>query len=569
VTRPDCPPIAPSEPETTRRKIRHGLSIAIASLLLNLAGNASVGLWDRDEPRYAVAVREMRERGDWVSPSFNGEPRYHKPILIYWVMGLGTTVFGDNPFGARIGSAIAGTATALICWWLGRRLLGPIPALLGSLALVTSPLMVAESKLATTDATLTLFLILAQGCLWSLNQSDSWRVALGFWASMALAVLTKGPVGLVLIASAGLASWWFGGPTVCWSRLRWRVGLVLFAAIALPWFAAIGIRSNGDFFRFAIGSQLVQRMTTRLEEHGGFPGYYPVCTLLAFYPWSALIPAALAAAWSRRKESPTFGFLLGWVVGPLIPLELFRTKLIHYYLPALPALALLIGWFVTALSFDVISIRRWPLGRVGTGLIGGIGIALTAGLFAGSTMLHANLALPCLSLGIVVAVGTLVALILFTKCFPIEATRVLIGCWALFMVLFVGWFLPLAESYRFSRIIGEKLAYHADAERAKPVLVTFQEPGIIYAMNRRLNVPTMRTWDAIWDQLQRTRTVVTAVTAEQGDSLELDGRFQLDVLEVVNGFNLNKGASQSLRLARLRLRGAALSRRPVEQTSVK
>ena len=97
----------------------------LLSLVLNLAGNGRTGLWDRDEPRYAVCVREMRARGDWIFPTFNGEPRYHKPILIYWLMGLGTALGGDNPFGVRLVSALAGAGTVLGVWWLGRRMFGP------------------------------------------------------------------------------------------------------------------------------------------------------------------------------------------------------------------------------------------------------------------------------------------------------------------------------------------------------------------------------------------------------------------------------------------------------------
>src|SRR5208337_5018732 len=85
------------------------LLIVLLALSINLAGNARTGLWDRDEPRFATAVREMRARGDWIVPTFNGEPRYHKPILIYWLMGLSTALAGDTPFGARIVSTLAGT----------------------------------------------------------------------------------------------------------------------------------------------------------------------------------------------------------------------------------------------------------------------------------------------------------------------------------------------------------------------------------------------------------------------------------------------------------------------------
>ena len=96
------------------------LGIVLLALVLNLAGNGRTGLWDRDEPRYAVCVREMRARGDWIFPTFNGEPRYHKPILIYWLMGLGTALGGDNPFGVRLVSAVAGAAHGA-----GRLVAGP------------------------------------------------------------------------------------------------------------------------------------------------------------------------------------------------------------------------------------------------------------------------------------------------------------------------------------------------------------------------------------------------------------------------------------------------------------
>ena len=560
---------ADDSPVSPRRLWREGLFIAALALLLNLVGNGRVGLWDRDEPRYAEAVREMRVRRDWISPSFNGEPRYHKPIFIYWAMGLGTAIGGDNPFGARLGSALAGTCTALLCWRFGRRIVGPLPALIGTVALITSPIMVTESKLATADAVLTCFLVLAQFCVWELNRKPSLRWALTFWTAMALAFLTKGPVGPALIGVSALASWWFGGPSAWRSRLRLRPGLALFALLTIPWYLAIGISSNGDFYRFALGKQLIRRIGTGMEEHGGFPGYYLVFTLATFYPWSTLVPAAVVGAWSRRKASPAFGFLLGWAIGPLILLELVRTKLIHYYLPAMPALALLVGWFVTAVSRDFASIRRWPGGRLALGLLGGIGIATTAGLFAGAAILPATLRWPCLFLGTVLLAGTLVAIARFTQGLPLQAVGSLAACWALFMTAFAGWLLPKAEPFRLSRIVGEKLAGYAESERAKPILVTFQEPGIIYAMKR--TAPTMRNWDEIERRLLVDQAYVTALTPEQAISLERDGRFDLKILEALEGFNISKGEGQPLKLTRIALRDAAPARRVVagEQSVVK
>src|SRR5262249_52782708 len=133
-----------------------GLSVWILALALNLAGNGRISLWDRDEPRFAACAREMRQSGDWVHPTFNGGPRYHKPILIYWLMAASNALAGDNPFGARLASSAAGALTCLLVWAWGRRLLGPKGGWLAALILASTPLMVVESKQATTDATLTL-----------------------------------------------------------------------------------------------------------------------------------------------------------------------------------------------------------------------------------------------------------------------------------------------------------------------------------------------------------------------------------------------------------------------------
>ena len=547
--------------------IGEGLLIAAMALTINLVGNGRTGLWDRDEPRYAVAVREMRERGDWVRPSFNGEPRYHKPIFIYWVMGVGTAIFGDNPFGARLGSGVAGAATCLLTWWLGRRMFGPVAGRLGALILASAPIMVVESKLATTDATLAFFLVSAQACLWTLNQRTSRLAAGGFWAAMGLATLTKGPVGPALIAASGLASWWFRGTTACWRRLEWRSGLVLFAGLTLPWFIAIGVVTKGDFYRFAVGVQMIQRATTKLEEHGGFPGFYPVTTLATFFPWSALVPAAIAGAWARRKGSPTFGFLLGWVVGPLLVLEPFRTKLIHYYLPAIPGLALLVGWLIAEVARDVVTLRRWAGGRFALGMLGGIGVAATAALAAAAFVVPAELRPPIVVLAVVLAAGTLVALARFQRGATMAGAHVLVACWAAMAVGITGWLLPAAEPYRLSRVVGEKLAKYAEADHARPILLTYQEPGIHYAM--KLKAPTLRDWDEVRRWLDSADTLVTAVTPEQYDGLCLDKRFQIDSLEDLDGFNISKGKSQSLRLARIRLSAASLTMRANEQALIK
>ena len=118
-------------------------------------------------------------------------------------------------------------------------MLGARAGLLAGLILATAPIMVAESKLATTDATLTFWVVGCQFSLWELSRRPSRRAAAVFWVFLGLAILTKSPAGPVLIAASGVASWWWGGPTACWKRLHWRWGPLLCAAIVVPWNVAI------------------------------------------------------------------------------------------------------------------------------------------------------------------------------------------------------------------------------------------------------------------------------------------------------------------------------------------
>jgi len=551
--------------------------LVLLALTLNLAGNGRTGLWDRDEPRYAVSVREMRARGDWMFPTFNGEPRYHKPILIYWLMGLGTALGGDNPFGARLVSAVAGAGTVLGVWLLGRRMFGPRGGRLAALILATAPIVVAESKLATTDATLALWLLGCQACLWVLGQRPSRFAAALFWILLSLATLTKGPVGPALIAIASLLAWWWGWPASAWKRLYWRRGLLGFLILTAPWYVAISIASGGEFLQFALGNQIVNRIASDMESHGGFPGYYPVVSTLVFYPWSTLVPAAVLGAWLRRKSNIHLGFLLGWAIGPLLLLECFRTKLIHYYLPALPACAMLLAWLVLSVSAEEVNIRRWPLGRLGMALLVGIGLAGTVLLVAGAMIAPWSLCLPMVLVAIAIAAGTLLGLSWFHQGATERAIYSLATTWTLVLLVLTGWLVPLAEPYRTSRIVGERLASLSTEMGLEPVLLEYQEPGMVYALGR--SIATVRDRDSFFTHLQDGRSVLTV--ALESDLEIVRSKYGLSVTPVdqVEGFVLSKGQQQTLQLAVVRQVdslppassssvSAAIGNRP-EQTFVK
>ncbi len=553
---PVCPAASPSE--TLWKLVLEGVLIAFLALTLNLAGNSRTRLWDRDEPRFVGAVREMRASGDLLRPTFNAEPRYHKPILIYWLMLASTALAGDNPFGARLVSALAGAATCVVVWVLGRRMFGRATGRLAALVLATAPVVFIESKLATTDAFLMLCLTACLAALWELNQRPS-RVMVGvFWVGLALAMLTKGPVGLALIAVAGIVAWWWGAPTLCWKRLRWSWGLPIFAMIAAPWYLAIGIVTRGEFFRFAVGGQLAQRVASDVETHGGFPGYYLVLTLVLFYPWSALLPPGLVAAWRQRRTRPELAFLLGWIVGPWVVLELVRTKMIHYYLPSYPACCLLVAWLVGAVVASEVNLRRWTLGRLALGILTGLGIGMTVALLAGVMVLPVwTLKGPCLALAVLVAAGTLFALERFQAGATVRATTGLIATWAVVLLVVACWLAPAVEPYRLAPLVAHRLAAVAARTRTRPVLADFKPPSVVYEYGRP--IPTVASPADVVAQIQRDGPLVTVLRPEEIKVLAADARLALETAEEVRGIDIEHGKNRTLHLVVIRPGSAGLA----------
>jgi 4-amino-4-deoxy-L-arabinose transferase-like glycosyltransferase len=536
-----------------------GIALALMCLSINLVGNGQVSLWDRDEPRYAGCTRAMRESGDWIDPTFNGEPRYHKPVLVYWLMIAGMEVGGDNPFGARLVSAVMGTAACLLVWQFGRRLISPLGGILAALALATAPIFAYNAKLSTTDATLTCFLVLCQWALWELALRNSRGWALTFWVGLALATLTKGPIGPVLIAFACFFSWWWGGPTSYLSRLRWSWGPAVFALITAPWYIAIGFLSNGDFYRVAMGYHVMRRMTQGIETHGGFPGYYIVLSLAVFYPWSAFLPPAIYQAWTKRRLDPRYGFLLGWVLGPLVFLELVRTKLIHYYLPAYPGAALLVAGLVVALAGSEVNLRRWPLGRLALALLTTLGIGVTVAFLAGVLVLPPELRWPCLALGVVLGAGTLFALERIQAGRMLHAAGGLTATWAGFMLLMAGALLPRLEPYRMTQVLSDRLATLSRAEAAQPVMASYKPPGVVWELGRI--VPEIGTMDELRGIVSNGGRAVAGLYPQEIRMIQADPSLVVEPRGTIDGFDVEHARPTTLHLVVVRAadRGAPMA----------
>ena len=334
----------------------------VASLLLLglLAGVlffvrlGATGLFDADEPAYAGAAREMLERGDWITPHFNGRLRFDKPILFYWLIGLSYRLLGVSEFAVRCWSALAGVVLVLLVAWAGRRWFGERAGLSAGLALAANPLAALLGRAAVTDMLLTLCMTVAllaalEALGGAAERTGRW-VALG-WGAMALAVLVKGPVGLLIpvLVLGGTAVVLREARPTLGRLLPWQ-GPALFLALTVPWYALV-LAANGRAFidGFVIKHHL-GRFTGVVSSHAGPLWYYLPVLLIGFFPWSAFVPRSLwaAALVARRRRAGTSAERVVvacavWVGTVFLFFSLAATKLPSYLFPAFPALALLVG----------------------------------------------------------------------------------------------------------------------------------------------------------------------------------------------------------------------------------
>ncbi len=347
-------------------------------------------LWDRDEPRFSRATVEMVESGNYLYPTFNGDLRPDKPILIYWLMSLPVRLFGPTEMTCRAVAPLASAVAVLLIAWIGRRLAGPLAGLLAALFMATTPLLAASGSAATTDA---LLLACMTGALAAFIHA--WQTGMKWThvAAMALALgaalLTKGPVGLlpVLIMAVIMATTRTDTRTTVRECLP---GILVAVLIAVALFLAWGLPANaatgGEFLRRGLGHHVVARSVTPLESHGGrsflFAFYYLPLILVTFFPWTLYLVPGLAqgtgAAASRFAHRTAFA----WALPVILLMSLVATKLPHYVLPAWPALSLLAALGVLRLrgtpaasAAPLARTGRWVFAVTGTLLGGGLIVA--------------------------------------------------------------------------------------------------------------------------------------------------------------------------------------------------
>jgi 4-amino-4-deoxy-L-arabinose transferase-like glycosyltransferase len=410
-----------------------------------LPGFFTIPPLDRDESRFAQASKQMLETKDFVDIRFGVEPRYKKPVGIYWMQAAATeavsALTGDTArnhiWTYRIPSLIGALAAVMLAYWCASAFLGVEGAFLSALLLGLTLLLSSEAKIAKTDAVLLATVIGAQGVLLRAylarsggHVAPSLRLAMLGWLSFAIGVLIKGPVivGVVGFTATALAlseSTWrwkawagFGAlaamfllvafkqyaaaaipgvallvMAVVYGDWRWMGvlrpvrGFLLTIVLVLPWLVTIFFVSHGAFYQQSLGHDFGAKLMGAEESHGEPPGFYLLTAVVAFWPATLFVIPALTLTIMRHRE-PVARFLLAWA-GTWWLIECVPTKLPNYILPAYPALAMMAAAYALAPKED--AAPRWQrnlsIGSVFYFLLGGgalIAACILAPYFYGS-----------------------------------------------------------------------------------------------------------------------------------------------------------------------------------------
>jgi 4-amino-4-deoxy-L-arabinose transferase-like glycosyltransferase len=471
------------------------LLLVLLCLILYLPGFFSLPPIDRDEARFAQASKQMVESGDYVDIRFQDEPRYKKPIGIYWLQAAAVALVGgggDAPIWVyRLPSLVGAVLAVLLTAQLGARLFDRRTGFVAALLLASCLLLGVEARLAKTDAVLLACILAAQLALaraWTERDSTEKPAllpALGFWLALGAGMLVKGPI--ILLASGGTALLL----ALFERRGRWLLrlkpvpGVPVAILVVLPWLVAIGIQSDGAFFQASVGHDLLGKVLSGQESHGAPPGYYAVAVWLTFWPGSLLLFLALPWIWNHRRDSAV-KFCLAWSLPVWIVFELVLTKLPHYVLPAYPALALLTARALAAgLPAPGVATAgaRWA-GRLRLLVVPvwlAITLALAAVLVILPSDLHVNPPLPGLPGAIGVVAIAIFGLVLLWRD-RLQGTATALASSAVFLaVTAYQSVLPQVDALWSSAEIAE-LAKAADLSCPDPTIAAagYAEPSLVF-----------------------------------------------------------------------------------------
>lgn len=524
-----------------------GTFVVCTCVFFNSIG--SFPLFNPDEALYAEPAREMLTNGDWLTTHLNYIVRYTKPPLVIWAQALLMSVLGVSEFSARSFGAACGVMLVLLTQIFVTRYVGLRAGLVAAASLISAPLFFGTARECITDMPLSLFLAAGFMAFYAAFREKSNKLfAMLGYVCIALAVMTKGPVAIVLpVAVLGFFHLTTGTLKEAWSRYLPILGFALVAVITLPWFIAEIIVTNGEYFQEFFVRENFQRFTSVVDSHKGPIWYHVAAVMGGFFPFSLYLPQALITVCLQLKEK----FMqLSSLDGPLdkiwgIPKTLNQleqraalqfytflwllitvaffsasvSKLMPYTLPAFPAAATL---FALEIERGIASRGRWRL----LAPIALVAVVYGCLLFAGPWIISKIRHLPDGVAPLVqpATIGMSIAMVIAVLAGFLNRKQVAIGVTMVAHILLVTLLAPplvQALSKQWEGPIPEFSRYVGKVE--EPAFVfDMRKPGVPFYAGRQMSQAW--TWATLTSELSRMkRGYVITRARNKGPFLELPG----------------------------------------------
>jgi len=395
----------------TGRWRRLAISGLIAGVLY-LPGLRSPPLWEPDEGRYAEIAREMLASADYITPRDDWVRYFEKPPLMYWATAASIRALGENEFAIRLPAALFTVGEVVAACALADQMFGASAGMLSALALALSPLVWGLAMFLTLDPALAFFVTAALGSFWAAAAIPGFRSrAARRWliiaaAMTAMGTLTKGPVALVIFGGVGLIYMLIERRLRELAAIPWFECILVYAAIVVPWFAAVAAL-NPEFLGYFLIHEHLHRYLAN-TEHGWGPWFLVAVAAVGAWPWLYFVPLGIGRVSGGRthnaRESSALRFLSTWFLFVLIFFSIPRSKLGTYILPAMPPLAIVAGYGLSTLvQLDRERLRRllrwFAIANVivAAGCI--MALALAHAALGGALVLDGIAAAGCLAIG--------------------------------------------------------------------------------------------------------------------------------------------------------------------------
>jgi len=333
----------------TRKDSKNILLLIFMGIIFFILGNNVIPLTNPDEAFYALSAKEMIHHNTWFVPYIFNLPHFEKPILTFWLLRLSYALFGINNFAARFSTSAFAILGVIATYFLGRLIFKDTKkSLYCSIVLLSSALYIGLSRFVLTDMIFSILILLSLISFYAgyVNSGHQRKGIIGFFIFSAMAVLTKGLLGIIFPAAVILAfltirrDWKYFYTSSVW------IGLALFLLIALPWYLFMIKQFGYGFIHEFFYNDHIRRVFE--AEHSGNDKwyFYPLIMTAGILPWSIFEIMGLFQLGRHYRKNPHnagYLFLICWIVCVFGICQIAHSKLASYILPLFPALALVTG----------------------------------------------------------------------------------------------------------------------------------------------------------------------------------------------------------------------------------